>query len=250
MNTAKWIIGFIAAFVVCYFILVESKIIVTNNSSANVEENTTKGQVKQRFNEDGSLKSDVTIVDGVRHGVAHNYYSDGSVHSEIHYKHGKKDSISIWYYENGDKYRTTPYKEGKKHGMQTKYYRNGKLMAEIPYQNNVLQPGTKEYSETGKLITTDLDFNVRTINKTSANQVVIVEVAGKKLDKIIDFKGFIKPTGNKINGERNDNAIRFHLPSRAGQVKKVEVSVWLTVKTNMNNKKIIEKNLWVELGKN
>lgn len=248
MKLAKWIIGALASIVLSYFILQESGFFSNQNETTNETDQSLKPLIKQRFNDDGSLKSDVTIVNNVRHGVAHNYYNDGSVHSEIFYKNGKKDSISTWYYQDGKIYRTTAYENGIKHGIQKKYYRNGNLMAEIPYKNNMLYPGTKEYSESGKPINTNIKFSYDIINKTNEYNTVIVKVTGKNIEEVADFKAFYSKDNKEIKGERQNDFIRFHVPSKVGKKQKHEVSIWLTIKTKMNNKKIIDKKLWVETG--
>ncbi len=246
MDKVKWIITIIATCILAYFVYV--KIIVKTPEQPNTNKNTELVQVKKRYNKKGKLKSDVELLKGVRHGVANNYYSDGTIHSTIYYNNGEKDGISTWFYQNGKPYRITPFIKGKKQGIQKKYYKTGKLMAEMPYSNNELQPGTKEYSETSKLIKNYPVFNYKVLNNTSNGGTTIIKVTGKKLNKV-KYSAFYFHKGkrNDITGKLNDNAIIFHVALINKEIKTLEVTVWITIKTQMNNKKVIEKTLPVEV---
>lgn len=250
MKTAKWIIGFFAATAICYFILLETGIFSKPKTQTENINPSQKPTIKKRYTDDGTIKSDVTIVNGVRHGVAHNYYPDGSIHSKIFYKNGKKDSLSTWFYEDGSIYRTTAYNNGVKHGYQKKYYRNGTLMAEIPYINNELQPGTKEYSESGKPIKPDFEFNYSIDNSTITQQKVFLKVSGKHVDDIYKHHAFYTddPSFKIINFERSAKNISYYITSKKDSVSTKKISIWLYTKTRMNNHIIIEKTLTVKIG--
>jgi len=248
MNTAKWIIGILAAAALSYFILVDHGIFPgqhnqTDSATENSNENVS---VKKRYADDGSLKSDVEIVDGKRNGVAHNYYADGSVHSEIHYKNNKKHGESTWFYQDGKKYRVTLFVDGKKHGIQKKYYKNGKLMAEVPYLNNILQPGTKEYTETGKLIVPDYKFQYNIVNKTATNGLILIEISGKYVNDVTGINAFLKSDNKQLKSDRDSRTIRIHVPIKKGDNVKQTVVIWLTSKTKMNNPVIIDKEITVD----
>ncbi|MDA3892608.1 MAG: hypothetical protein PF517_13165 [Salinivirgaceae bacterium] len=249
MKSAKWIIGLIATAVLAYFIISETKFDSPKHDSAETE--CTQVKIHKSYNDDGSLKADVEMVDGLRHGTAHNYYKDGSVHSEMHYKNGKKDGTSTWFYEDGKPYRVSQFVKGVKHGISKKYYKNGQLMAEIPYLNNQLQPGTIEYSKLGKPLEQNLKFSYKVENQTILHQTVVIEITGKKMDEISRYSAFIMEQNipNTLNGSRDKQAIRFNVPSKKGNVRTVEATIWLTSKTKLNNKIIIEKKLPLVLGK-
>jgi len=248
MNTTKWIIGVVLASILTFVIVREKSI--KKHELAEIAQKNTNIQVKKRYDENGNLKADVEIVDGKRNGIAHNYYKNGSIHSTIYYKNDKKDGLSTWYYENGKTYRETPFECNKKQGIQKTYYKSGKIMAEIPYKNNEIQPGTKEYLETGTLKKEYPTFNYKTINKTFPHKSIYIEVTGKKIKEITSFSAFYIDNGAKIvaKGGMENNTIRFAIPSIEGQLKQVEVTIWLVIKTQMNNKKILEKKIILDLG--
>lgn len=243
MKTIQWIIALLALMILSYFIAGKhiKKELVQQEKAAPAE---TEVKVKQRFDEAGKLKSDVEMVNGIEHGKAHNYYSDGSVHSIIHYSHGKKEGLSTWYYENGKPYRETSFVNDKKHGVQKKYYKTGQLMAEIPFIQNELQPGTKEYTEKGKLIVKIPQLIIKTIENE-----YLIEITGKDLKNIINYSAFYLENNKKILliGERVNQAIRFRIPSLKSDKNDIEIYVWLTAKTKMNNKNIIEKKISINL---
>jgi antitoxin component YwqK of YwqJK toxin-antitoxin module len=243
MKIIQWIIAILALIILGYFfadkyVSKESEQQESTDSLQNVV------KVMKRFDEAGKLKSDVEMLSGVEHGKAHNYYSDGSVHSVINYKHGKKEGLSTWYYENGKPYRETPFVNDKKHGVQKKYYNTGQIMAEIPYTNNELQPGTVEYNETGRPIVNDTLLSFKTIKSTS-----IIEITGKELKNVVNYSAFFLEKNKKIglDGERVNGAIRFRIPSVKTEKKDIEVIVWLTLKTKMKNKSIIEKKILINM---
>jgi hypothetical protein len=117
-------------------------------------------------------------------------------------------------------------------------------MAEIPYINNELQPGTVEYNETGRPIVNDTLLSFKTIKSTS-----IIEITGKELKNVVNYSAFFLEKNKKIglDGERVNGAIRFRIPSVKTEKKDIEVIVWLTLKTKMKNKSIIEKKILINM---
>ena len=99
------------------------------------------------------VESEISHIDGLKHGPAKYYYDNEKMHYLIHYDQGKKHGESTWYYEDGKVYQVTPFIHGEEHGVKKKYYPSGKLMSEVEYRNGEQQPGLKEYTEEGKLLT-------------------------------------------------------------------------------------------------
>lgn len=246
MNKIKWFIAIIGSCILAYFILIE-KYPPTKKAQGSSTNDSINVVVKKRFDKFDKLKSDVEIVNGVKHGVAHNYYDNGTIHSTIHYKNGLKHGLSCWFYENGKTYRETPFVLGKKHGWVKKFYSNGKLMSEVPFENNIQQPGTKEYSEMGKLITSYPTFDYTVLNKSYPKKGLYIEVTGKNISEISAYSAFYTYNDKKIAlfGEREATLIRFLIPSAMTKSNINLVSVWLTTKTKMNNHTIIEKKVAV-----
>ncbi len=247
MNTTKWIIGLVAIGVVTYFLLMKLDPDKQNTPTKTQSEN--KVQVQKRYDEAGKLMSDAEIVNGLYQGVAHNYYKNGNVHSVIYYELGKKVGVSTWFYESGKPYRETPYKQGKVDGIQKKYYENGDLMAEIPYSQNILQPGTKEYSKTGRLIETPLSVKIDIIKDANHKPGTLIKVGGADLEKIIDYTAYFINNNEKtwLTAEKTKNSILFRFPVSIKQNTQTEVTIWLTTKTRMRNKLVIEKKVSVKV---
>jgi len=251
MKVFQWIIGFLVVGFLSFYFFIEKQTNETKKPE-NTIDTALVAKVMQRFNEKGELRADVEMLNGVYHGIAHNYYKNGSVHTIINYKNGKKEGLSTWFYENGTPYLETPFVNGEKQGIQKKYYDSGKIMAEIPYNKNELQPGTIEYSKLGKPIEKISSINVIVEDKTDSQGTSIIEVSGKSLKNIINYEAFYYQNENKIplKFQRNIKTIWFPIPSKKDEIKTLEIFVWLTVKTQMNNKSIIEKRISVDLDQN
>ncbi len=115
--------------------------------------NADQVQVKKNYNELGVLESEISHIDGIRHGPSRYFYDNGRLKIMTPYENGKKHGESIWYYEDGNIYQLTPFKHGEEHGIRKKYYPSGKLMAEITFSEGKQELGMKEYTEAGELIT-------------------------------------------------------------------------------------------------
>jgi len=240
MKTAKWIIFIVLFGIGAYYILNQKVPQATNKQT--IETDSLKPEVKQRFDENGLLKADVEVLNGVNHGKAHNYYASGSVHSEISYKYGIKDGNSIWYYENGKPYRITPFKDNRIQGVQQKFYKSGKLMAEIPYQNDSLLEGTKEYSETGQILDDKLPFQIKKI-KLNQNDQVFIEIASTKKDIIEDAYAKYTFKGKAMISKASIEGKNYLIPiSTSGSIVPT-VNVVVIYKTKLNNLKLVSSVL-------
>lgn len=110
-------------------------------------------QIQRKYNQMGKLESEISHIDGLKHGPAKYYYDDGKMQYLINYEQGKKHGESTWYYEDGKVYQVTPFVYGNEHGVKKKYYPSGNLMSEVTYKNGEQLADLKEYTEQGKLIT-------------------------------------------------------------------------------------------------
>ena len=93
----------------------------------------------------GTLKTELSMLNGVRNGVSKNYYPNGALWQEVHYVNGVKHGLAKTYYKTGYLYLETNYSQGHIHGIRKSYRRNGNLMAEIPYVEGKPAAGLKEY---------------------------------------------------------------------------------------------------------
>ena len=122
-------------------------------SSGNRSSSEDGTQIQRKYNQMGKVESEISHIDGLKHGQAKYYYDNGKMQYLIHYDQGKKHGESTWYYEDGKVYQVTPFIHGEEHGVKKKFYASGKLMSEVTYRNGEQQPGLKEYTEDGKLLT-------------------------------------------------------------------------------------------------
>jgi len=113
-------------------------------------EETKNGLVKT-FASDGKLKTEITYVNGTKHGKSVLYYGDGkTVQLEMTYQKGKRQGTSKKYFETGQLYAETSYEKDTIHGVRKLYNRKGQLKAEIPYGYGFPGTGLAEYLLTGK----------------------------------------------------------------------------------------------------
>jgi len=128
-------------------------VIACNSGDKPGKTSKEKITIQKKFNQSGVLTAEVSLKNGVKHGLTTNYYENGKIHSIVNFVDGKQEGETIWYFENGRPYQVTPFINGEEHGMQKKYYQSGRLLAEVPYIHGHQQPGMKEYTESGNLIT-------------------------------------------------------------------------------------------------
>jgi hypothetical protein len=240
MKTAKWII-FMVLFGIGTYYIINQKVPQTTVQKT-IETDSLKPEVKKRFDENGLLKADVEVLNGVNHGKAHNYYANGSVHSEITYKNGIKDGNSIWYYENGTPYRITPFKNNRMHGIQQKFYKSGNLMAEIPYVSDSLIEGTKEFSETGQILDEKLPFQIKKI-KGNNNEQIFIEITSKKKDVIEDAYAKYTFKDKAMISKAGIEGKNFLIPISTSGSYVPSVTIIVVYKTKMNNLKKVSSIL-------
>lgn len=143
-----------------------------NKTEAKKEKKKKKNSgTNKTYRDDGSLLSQVTYEDGVKHGTAYNYYPSGKVHIAIDYVEGKKEGKHYYNYQDGNPYTITDYKNDKKDGFVEEYRRDGKLKYKIPYKAGFPGVGFEEYSTSGNLKSylKDLKLVVREKNTVSKN---------------------------------------------------------------------------------
>jgi hypothetical protein len=239
MKEIKGLIAFIILALLIYVIYDKKK---AENQEKAIQDNQPKIEVKKRFDEKGRLKSDAETLNGVHHGIAHNYYSDGTVHSEIHYLNGMKQGNSTWYYQSGKKYRVTPYLNNYRNGIQKKFYENGILMAEIPFKNDTLQPGTKEFTANGKPIDNYPAYSIRAEQYAQNHNLILFIISGKKIKQLSQLTVF---NGTETYLVKKPNHISTNEAHYLIEVNKNYSNrsfvCWIAFKTDLNNLKITEQ---------
>ncbi len=250
MNIKKLIIpGIIVLFIAgCQEVSQKNK---DQQTSPEPEQNDTI-KIKKSYYSDGSIKSEVPIVEGKRHGIAKNFYSDGTVSHKVVYENGLRHGASKWYYETGELYRETPYVKGKMEGIRKKYYRNGNLKAEIPFRNGYPVRGLKEYNVNGNPVNKnypEIIFNP--IDKLAFENEYILEF--RLSDNRKNVKYFL------VKETDADRKLRIELTSKDGKGKREfyvppgqfvmeKITILAMTKTKMGNVYVTEKthNLAIE----
>lgn len=99
---------------------------------------------------DKQVISDEEYVDGIKEGVAHQYYDTGEVMEESHWKNGMQEGDYQVFYPNGQAYIQSKMKEGKRHGLFLVFYENGNPEREAAYKNGLRDGEWKFYNIDGE----------------------------------------------------------------------------------------------------
>ena len=102
--------------------------------------------------EDNSLKSEIKIKKGQKHGKTLIYFSNGHLNEIRSYKHNQMHGKWVMYNEHGVKISVARYKNGKKHGKWIIWNDYGNLLYKLEYDEGEKTGLWKKYDEQGKLI--------------------------------------------------------------------------------------------------
>lgn len=103
------------------------------------------------YYDNGKVKADSTIINGVANGPVKLYTESGRLKQEGFLKNGKRDSVFKFYYDNGNLESIVLYKHGKPNGPSQEYFENGKLKSDGGYSNGRQEGIVKSYFENGNL---------------------------------------------------------------------------------------------------
>lgn len=103
------------------------------------------------YYENGNIKSEIEIVDGVADGVAKEYYESGKLMSITTFSAGLRDGDKIFYYENGNIKYELKYKEGKEDGRYKKYFENSKIESDASFKEGKQNGKTFQYYASGQI---------------------------------------------------------------------------------------------------
>lgn len=134
-------------------ILFSLSIVACQSPIEKKEKTLAKGgeYIKQIYFDNGNLKSEISLKNKKKNGLAINYYETGKVHLKVTYKDNIKEGKSIWFYENGQKYRENNYVDNLKNGIEKYYYDNGLIQSEQTFLNGIIGDDLKEYTKQGIL---------------------------------------------------------------------------------------------------
>lgn len=106
---------------------------------------------EKEYYTNGKIKTELTVKDGKKNGLAKSYYETGEIKREGIYLNNLLEGKSIYYYKNGEIESETDYHAGKITGLRKEYYENGILEAIGNLKEGMQEGEVKEYYETGKL---------------------------------------------------------------------------------------------------
>lgn len=115
------------------------------------EDKTIKNGTVVRENAASNTTSEVHFKDGLKDGLAKQYYADGQVWKESMYKGGHLEGTARVYDREGNLTREVEYQAGKKHGRYTAYFKSGKPKLEIEYRQDRPLPGHIEHGYQGEV---------------------------------------------------------------------------------------------------
>lgn len=225
-------------------ILVSCQVIEKKTEDPKSEENKPT-IVKSYYEKSGALKSEITVINNKKNGLAKKYYPTGEIHTIVNYVNNIKEGETIWYYKNGQAYRVTPYVNGKMNGIRKLYYENGKLQAEIPYKNGDLVIGTKEYDYNGTLIPENTEILIEAQNNLKIEDKFILKITlSKKTKKVHFFEEKTSSENFKIlvpipTNQSGTAKIEYSLPR--GSSKKDYLVIYAEYKTKLGNPSLINK---------
>lgn len=210
--------------------------------------------IKSYYEKSRALKSEITVKDNKKNGLAKEYYPTGELRIMVNYVDNIKEGKTIWYYKNGQPYRVTPYVHGKMQGIRTIYYENGELQAEIPYEKGELTLGTKEYSKNGTLISNSQKIVFEELDLLKEeNQFILKMKLSKKSKKVTFFEEKLSTEGNKIlvsiyTNLSGTGEIKYILPR--GTFKKEILKIYAKYETKLGNPALISKSYKLEIENN
>jgi len=114
------------------------------------------------LHENGNLKDEYEMLDGLKHGKAVTYYDNGQLLSESNWKDDKEDGLSKEYHENGVLDIESNWKEGKLDGLIKEYNGNGELKAETYFKDGDIKLPSSKSNKLEK-ITSRNQFSLMTL---------------------------------------------------------------------------------------
>lgn len=163
------------------------KTMETNKSpNEKVDKKKRNGEVISKH-ANGKVRSVVNYKDGVKHGIAKDFYETGVQRLEINYQDGKKHGQYKMFYEDGTLYKEANYLEDRLHGVEKVFRENGTIMSEAPFKNGFSGLGLKEYTTKNKERTRYGEIVVKEIDKTAFTNEMILEFSLSEKVRELNF---------------------------------------------------------------
>ncbi len=101
--------------------------------------------------QDGSVKTIVHYLHGMKQGSSVEYYENGKVKSEYNYYHHHEHGICKEYFESGQVSLIAIYRDGKKSGLWQAFYPDGRLKYQGRFSDDIKTGQWITRNEMGKL---------------------------------------------------------------------------------------------------
>jgi len=108
--------------------------------------------VYQKKDEEGNVTKEITYEDGIKNGMAREYYPNGQLYKEIYYVNGQQEDTVKMYHRNGNRHRFSVYENGKRNGVHIRYFKSGNERSRMTYVNDTPMPDLVEKNTFGDLI--------------------------------------------------------------------------------------------------
>lgn len=105
--------------------------------------------VKRTYYPDGSIESEVTLVDGLPEGVSRHWHPNGILAAELPVRRGIPEGVGKQWNEKGELLGTFEIKDGT--GIQRHWNPDGTLRAEMPWLHGKTTGRFRAYYEDGEL---------------------------------------------------------------------------------------------------
>lgn len=198
---------------------------------------------------DGSVRAEIPLKNGKKHGVAKEYYQSGKIFREINYVDGLKQGLAKRYFENDQLAQETAYKDDKIHGTQKKYRENGKVSSVAEYFEDQPCAGLIEYFTDGKLKDNYPKILIKPEDRIGIDGLYIVHISlSAKASEVEYYIGnltkekYISPTAKKIwNTDKNGNA-QIEYPVMPGTFIMDKIHLIAKIKTPLGNYYLTERD--------
>ena len=143
--------------------------------------------IRQYYSGHDQISYDVTLKNGVRHGLMRTFYADGNVRNTYWYENGLREDSAKWYHPNGRLFRSTPYVKDTIHGTAVQYFTNGRVRAKIGYEKGLRTFFFEEYMTNGQLVKNYPDVVVKTRDNYNANGTYNITLELSNASKDVNY---------------------------------------------------------------
>lgn len=145
-------------------------------------------ETKQAFDKNGKLRSEVTLIDGVPHGVTRFWHDNGQLARELPVHHGVPHGIGKQWDRNGKLLGTSEMLNGT--GFSREWHENGALYLEIPYVDGCQHGAAKSWNQAGVLQGADTwFFEGRVVSKAKFDKLTEERAAAKRGERLPPLAG-------------------------------------------------------------